>query len=385
MKRKVVLNSLFICLLFFQTGLFAADISGYVKNASRDSIGVPSLTVGLQVLHGGEQAPHEVLSTQSGKKGYFVFSDVNFDSSSTYFVAVDYQGVRYYSNGFMAAHQAAIPAQNIILFDSTQSTNMVSAVMHHLIIDDLGDAASFRETRVMNNPTNFAVTNAIKDSIVGDAIFKFQLPVLARNVQPLSQRMQHEFVQHGNFLFDRGIALPGNRQISYAYEIPWQKSDANVSLDFSYMTRTFDVFLSDENLSITSAQLTDQGPFNIRGTQYKRYGTGQIPPGTRIKFTVHRLGKTSSFSSFTILLTGFLLSLGIAFALVFKSKENKKYSPVDYKKLIQEKKEIINKIAEMDLQRNTSDPFYQSERKTSLERLMEIELVLANHGSKDKK
>lgn len=354
----------------------ATIVNGRVLNATHDSTGVAAITVHFQKMTSQQQMPVELTTSVTNNRGAFRVEVSDIDAAATYFAAVDFQGVRYFSDGVQLG--TGSPDFSVVVYDSSHSAAGVDAFMHHIIIDDFGDVLQMRETRVLSNPGNRAITEAVVEEHIGPALFQFRLPAGALNFTPLSSHSEGELIQHGQFAIDRGIFLPGNKTISFGYELPMQNKSLPVSINVTHAAKTFDIFVSSDNIKIDSPQLTDNGPFEIRGTKYHRYGATNVSAGADIQFNVRRIGRADHEQSPTvaIALTAALLVIGLAVGF---SQKDKKASTSKTSDLPARRKELISQIAQLDASSN-GDTKSKEQRQTMMIELQNIELQLA--GSK---
>ncbi len=315
----------FFYTLFFTIMLsFAANgasvISGRVINATQDSAALPAAEVLLQKAT-SNSAPLPVAQTITSRQGIFRFSLDRVDVSATYYIASDFQGVRYFSDAVKLEQGKSIDV-DLTVRDSTHSTKGVEAFMHHIMINDNGAILQFRETHVLNNPGDKTITQAFVDETVGPALFKFPLPPMAQNFQPIST---HDLIKEGHYVYDRGVFLPGKKTLAFAYQMPMHKKQLPVTIHIPQTARTFDIFVGSDNIVVNSEQLQDYGKFNIRGTQYHRYGAANVDAGAAIKFTIRRAGPEMPPQSPTLALTltAGLLLISVAYSLSQKSKIDK--------------------------------------------------------------
>jgi hypothetical protein len=291
---------------------------GRVINASRDSIGVENIPVLLQRFYEKqESAPVEIDRKESGKNGLYQFRITIPDSASVVAFA-DYQSVRYYSHVVPPSSRSITIDHNIAVYDTSHQTGNVEILMHHLFVDDKNGSAGFRETLILNNPTRFALTHRMHEPQIGEATFRFTLPPSGINYEILSPAFGNEMTIQNGTLYDRGIALPGNRQISYSYEIPWQENEVKLSLAIDYPSRTLDLFTSSEKISVLGDNVLDHGPFQIRSVQYHRYGVTGITTGTDVSLVIKRSGAPPPRQSPqpVIIITAVILGCGLGYSLL---------------------------------------------------------------------
>ena len=372
-------------ILFNIAAMQAATITGVVINATQDSSIVPAVTVYVQKMSAQSQTPINVTETKTNNRGRFNFSIADADSAFIYFAAVDFQGVRYVSDGVHPNQSNANLA--LVVYDSTHSTAGVEAFMHHIIVDDFGDIIQFRETRVLSNPTKKTITEAFTEEHLGPALFQFHLPAGAINATPLSGQTEGDLIQHHHYMVDRGIFLPGDRTVSFGYELPMQKKSLDVVVNATHPAKTFDLFVGSENITIDSPQLTDKGMFDIRGTQYHRYGVANVSAGANIQFRIRRIGSAAheQSSGLVIILSTTLLILGLVISFTRKDKSTVNRKPVTATDLDTQKNKLIHDITALDLAADSDKN--RNRRRELFKNLQNIELEIINstHKSRTKK
>jgi len=377
--------SVFLFFLIFSVFVLPAgsraDVSlqGNVINGTRDSSAVNNITVRLQRMKAGDVAPVDLDKTNTMSNGSFKFVINNFDSTASYFSMVEYQGARYYSSTERA------DAQKIVIFDSTHALNNISTLMHHFLIDDLGSVINIRETRIINNPGKYAITGGIHDTHIGEAVMQFDLPGHYSNFEPISVYFGSNLSAHGTTVFTNAALFPGNSQIAYSYQVPWNKNSTDISLELGQHTRSFDLFINSQDISIVSDQLQDLGPFNIRNTQYKRYNAAELHPGTAVTFTIQRAGREKNIPLLPVTIAAIVLLAGSVIGHYLNSRG--KSQPVKTEKIDLEKRknEIIEKIARLDSENQSGKN--DKKRMELFEELQSIELSLMteNNSSKSRK
>lgn len=376
-----------ISLFLLPSVLFGdSQITGRVVNASRDSIAIAAVTIYLQKISDEAPEPQSVADGLSSTDGSFRFSVATPDTSVTYFLAADYQAVRYFSSGAKLTDGSS-KTLNLAVYDTTHSTAGVEAFMHHIIIDDLGSALSFRETRVLNNGTEKTITGALVDGQAGEGIFKFHLPPQATNFKPLSSHGEDELVRVGHYVYDRGIFIPGNKTVSFSYEIPMPDQSIQLTLSVTHTARMFDLFVSPGSIQLESPQLTDHGDFTIRGIAYHRYGAADLPANSDITVSFMRQQKAAPAQQSPLLIfiaAGIVLVAGLLYSFLHKGKTLPPSLKTTPEELMQKKFELIKKIAEIDPSTEI-DSSKSARRHLLMKELQAIELQLLQTAKKTRK
>jgi hypothetical protein len=387
MKKNITIIFVITLLTLTQIGSSQVNVNlgGMVFNGSQDSTAVADIDIELQKLKSSGGIPDIIETAQSNSRGRFSFSLTNADTSATYVFGANNQSVHYFSNTF----KLSSPTKPIlVIYDTTKSTTGVTAFMHHFFLEDDGRSISVRETIVLTNPTNKTIVGAVHEHGIGDATLKFQLPVGAQNFSPMEQNSGVELEKSGDFVFDKGVFIPGKRQISYVYQLPWRRNAVNAFLKVTHGASSFDIFLNNPNLRIHSQQLVDHGPFNIRGVPYRRLGTMNVAPGTQIELVIERDGSIEQNPMPIILITSLLLGLVLAYGLSLKSTAPKTKTTNNRKDLERDKSVLIEKVAKLDSKIiNNSSASLKEERTQLFEQLQKVafELSKSKESSRKKK
>ena len=316
MKRFLIYS--IICTLFWAAGVLAfpnMKLQGRVVNGSHDSTAVAKIRVIMQSMTQEDQEPEELGETQTDANGHYTFPLSHPDTSASYFAAVDYMGVRYFSQGQNPMQQT------IVVFDTSSGLQNINVVMHHLIIEDVGNAIQVRETRIFNNDGEQAISNFRTHDGVGEYTLRYPLPAGAQEFTPISSPL---LVEKDGFIYDKNVMAPGTRQASFAYVIPYHGNKAPLDIKFDMPTRSFDVFLKSKNLAVVSDQLQDQGTFNIRDAEYYRYNAEDLQAGQDVAMQIVQESSPDSSPYPAILITAVLLFGALAVAHVRESGSAKK-------------------------------------------------------------
>ena len=209
------------------------QFSGYVFNGSRDSTALVDADVELYLMTEQTTMPSRLQTTRTDSQGKFSFILTQADTAAIYAFATHHQGVQYFSHALkLSASQDRIQ-HNVVVYDTTTSTSGMTVFMHHLFLEDDGRSIMVRETIIPTNLSNKTIAAAVREDGVGEAVLKFRLPESAQNFRPMERNARVDLIRIGGFVYDRGVFAPGNRQISYVYQIPWRRNVATASLEIT--------------------------------------------------------------------------------------------------------------------------------------------------------
>jgi hypothetical protein len=318
MKKMTLLILCSVFSLFAQNTVL---IQGQALNGSADSTAIAGLELALQKMAAGPSGEMSVAArTTSGNDGQFHMQIPAPDSSANYFVAADYQGASYFSEVIRISNRdLRIPAR-IVVFDSTHDHSSVSTLMHHIFIQDAGANVSVREMRVLYNPLHKTILNAMPNSVEPEASLSLELPAGAEQFSALNAHFDTELKFKGHTVYFMDILVPGNRQVGYVYELPWQNDQVVLSLTAAMPSRSTDFFIANPEWSVSATGLTDHGPFTIRDKTFQRFGAQNLKYGEPVQIVLQRKTAASvEHPYYAVGLTAGLLALALIAARMRKS------------------------------------------------------------------
>jgi hypothetical protein len=340
---------------------------GQVLNGTQDSSAVSGLTVDLQGFGPHDSVPRNVASQQTNQNGFFTFRLSDVDSTLSYYNSVNYQGVRYFGQPSQIKEPNQTIESTIVVFDSTHSTDAVTNLMHHIFFQDMGDVLSIRESRVMANDGLRAIVSTLEDTTRTPSTLSYGLPARARRFQAGSRQLASQLVVSDGRILDQGIMLPGNRQISYTYEIPWQGDRTNLNFPIEYPTRSLEIFSASPNITLSSETIRDMGPFSIRDVAYQRYHVESPQAGTQLSLSLSRQGFAAESPIPAILITSLLLIVGL---LLVKTQRVQTPSEQSTKHLRQRREQLIRQLKKSDREKH---PEWYQELQTIDLQLIQLE------------
>ncbi|HPG41236.1 MAG TPA: hypothetical protein PLP19_08060 [bacterium] len=372
---KYLLTVLFVLSLYSQN-VCAGIIKGVVVNGSRQEKPLANIPVLLQKIGSNDTVHVDVTKTTSNRVGQFEFVTEFSDSTASYFAAVDYQGARYYSRSNDPE------MQKIVVYDSTHNLQNISAIMHHVIISQVGEMLKIKETRIIHNPDSLAIPCSSLDEAENDPVIFFALPEGYRNIRQVSMSFGNTLVTGGNNLFFIGVIHPGNNPVSYTYEMPFDAHSATINLPINLSTQSLDVFSSDPALKIESAQLHDEGPFTIRGNQYQRFNARDLAAGSMMTMTVsHSVDHRPRFIIVGLLVVAIALFSVINYLFRRGKRRNRQAAADPITRLQERRRELIDAIATLDSREGRPDKKSQTRRRQLFDELQDIELSLQESNS----
>lgn len=388
--KKYVLSLLLSTLLpAMSYGQSAWQITGRVVNASRDSAAVHRANVQLVGMRGHSSETFELQTTLSAKDGSFRFSMLEPDSTLTFFAIAAHHGVNYFSDGFTVLSAPDKGEVKVTVYDTTRSVQAIAGLMHHIFVEDHGDVLFLRETRVFGNESRLAIINVYPVHDQVNAVLRYPLPQNVINFTSLSERFGIQLHKVAQIVYDAGIFVPGTRQNTFSYELPWENNDAHFILELPYATRSFDVFIDETaGLTLESPQLENMGPFTIRGTSYGRYNSTEVAPGSKFHITVRRSGAPIAQPSQSPLLPIALTTVLLLAALsVYRMRRPSESGTTlsDTARLEAQKGQLLHEIAVLENQPAFQENKNLRDRRDELyDELRTIDLLLLSKQGRSK-
>lgn len=288
-------------------------IMGYVWNASNGNM-PNGLKVTLKGYDNGQQtlSVNTILQTDDS----FDFENVEIVSGRIYVVAVEYEGITFYSDTIQAADVTAGQKVDLTvsIYDTTTNTSQLVADRMHIFFD-FSDSTTLKvvELFVISNAGNKVVTSAQP----GMPLLNFELPRDAIDLQFDNGEMGERFIQTANGFGDTQSILPGNgqQQILFGYKLPYSgKTTLNISLPLP-VTAVVAAVTSSANVRLDSDQLHAAGQRTVDNQTVRLYGANDLAAGSTIKVTLSGRPKTGpKLSPGSI--SGMMLGLGTFAAVV---------------------------------------------------------------------
>jgi 5-hydroxyisourate hydrolase-like protein (transthyretin family) len=280
MKRVLLL---FSALLFFvlclPAGVAAQGegvIDGEVTNgtASAPAESVAGLEVDLYQVTDGSGT--FLQSTTTDEQGRFSFDGLATGSELTYAFQVVYQRIAYGAQSSFASGDTTIHVVATI-YETTTSDRGISVDQQHVVIDFETDVLAIRELCILNNTTDEIYVGEEGTSV------RFSLPSGAAQLSFGDEETASQFVEvPGGFAYLRPV-MPGQTQVLYAYQVPYDGRELVLSSTIDYPTASLDVMVANVGVQVESPQLQYQSLTGGEGTAYLHFNGQYLPAGKEIE------------------------------------------------------------------------------------------------------
>jgi len=315
---KLILKMLIFSLMLinFQLRSQTGKISGVVYNESQDSAIVAAIDVNLIIYKGHNLVDDSSFSVKTDDKGKFEFSSLKTDSTLVYYPTASYKSIVYYGRPARLTEKQNFMQSDVAIYDTTSMADKIIFQLEHLFIDAEAGKLLFREIFIANNIGNKTFIGKNYSQSDKHYVLQFPLPPNFEEVEILTPEAQNWVYIDGGTLYHAELMSPGSRQFSYRFQVPYKKTEWQLSRPISYPIGAVNIFVSNPELTLEGPGVMPQGEFPIRGKSYQRYYVSHIMPGMTLELTIENLPSgTVSVEWIVIIVVVVLLVVGFGYTL----------------------------------------------------------------------
>ncbi|UYN90055.1 MAG: c-type cytochrome [Anaerolineales bacterium] len=231
------------------------------------------LAPGLQVTlfgYEGQTLVHSQTATV-GANGRFAFDEVPVAEGRTFFAAVDYLGLSYFSE-FLNEGQTEF-SQPIIIYETTSDTSQLAVERLTLILE-------FERPGFVRVVQQYLVSNigtrAVTPTQEGAPVLLYDLPEGAGDLAFNEGVFRERYLPTQNGFGDLRAVLPGLQtyQLLFAYEMPYTRS-LDLPLALNLPVRSVAVLVQHGGVTLANADFTKAGEQQIQDASYRAYLSSQ--------------------------------------------------------------------------------------------------------------
>jgi hypothetical protein len=356
-------------------------IAGQVTNKTGGG-GSPGGTNVILVSFGRkEQAPLGQRTTQADADGRYAFTGLDRDANVVYITVARFQNVSYPADQpFQLIDQANYQA-DIAVYDATSADDAIQLERLNLLVvgADQGVVQFMEMGSLVNSGDRTFVTANPQDQALARAI-KFALPNGALGVQ-----MQSGFSDQDMQAGIGGVLMtsplpPGHHEFALSFQLPYNGSSADVSMQMPYPTGTYNVYLPSTGIKLDASGLTSGGPAQLGGQSYALYSATNLARATMIGGQISGLGSNGASGPNQLA----LISLGVVLfvlgggVLLFGGRLRPVPMARSRGDFEQERLELVVRLAALDERfaaGELSEAEYAAERDSGKLRLRELTLA----------
>jgi hypothetical protein len=288
-------------------------VAGQVVNKTAGGSSTAGASVLLVSFGRREQAPIGQKSTQADDQGRYAFSGVDRDPNLVYITLARHQNVNYPTDQPFALQDQASYSADIAVYDATTADDAIRLERLNLLMVGAQDGvAQFMEMgALVNNGDRTFVTANPQDQALARAI-KFALPNGALGVQ-----MQTGFNSQDVTAGVGGVQVtspipPGRHEFALSFQLPYNGSNADVSMQMPYPTGTYSVYVPVTGVRFDGSGLTPAGPTQLGGQSYALYSATNLQKATIVGGQISGLGATGAIAPNQLA----LISLGVVVFII---------------------------------------------------------------------
>jgi hypothetical protein len=358
-------------------------VTGQLVNRTSGG-GVPAGATVLLVAFGrAEQAPVGQWTTQAGADGAYAFANLDRSPNLVYITLARYQNVNYPTDQPFQLTDEATHRADISIYETTTADDAIQLESLNLLVmgADQGVVQAMEMGALVNSSDRTFITANPQEQQLARAI-KFSLPSGAMNVQMQSGFNDQDVTAGVGGVQVTSPVPPGRHQFAMSFQIPYNGSNVDVSLQIPYPTASFQVYLPDTGLKLDGSPLRSAGPAQLGGQSYALYSANNLAKSTMVSGQLSGLGSNGAIGPSQLA----LISLGVVLfvigggVLLFGSRVRQGAAPTAQSSgdTEQERLELVIRMAALDERFAAGEigqTEYNAERARGKKRLRELTLA----------
>jgi len=289
------------------------SVTGQVVNKTAGGSATGGTTVVLVAFGRKEQAPLGQQTVQADASGHYTFTGLDRDPNIVYITVAKYQNVNYPSDSPFQLQDQANAQADIAVYDATTADDSIQLESLNLLVmgADQGVVQCMEMGALLNNGDRTFVTANPQDQALANAI-KFALPKGALSVQMQTGFTDQDVIQGIGGIQVTSPIPPGRHQFAMSFQLPYNGSAVDLSMQIPYPTSTYSVYLPDSGMHLEGSPLQSGGPSQLGGQTYALYSAANVAKATMIGGTLAGLGATAGIPTSELA----LISLGVVLVVI---------------------------------------------------------------------
>ncbi len=292
----------------------AGVISGNLINRTTGEK-ISGVEVILQKYEGNQEQGKQ--KADSDPNGKYRFSDLNRRKGHSYMLQTVYKGVEYYSPIVLFDDQKKEISLDITVYDTTDSDEKISVIMHHVLTEQAEDTFSVRELMIVENTDNRVFVGAHEIAPDKKETLRVSLPPRAQELQPLRGFMSCCIVETQDGFADTMDIKPGRKEYQFAYKIDYGSSSIDLRKTVNLPTASLDFFIPNQGIRAEGENLEYAGLIGEPGNQFLHYAAKELVKGSQVVLSLKGFPWGKRFFRKILPLLGIaLMGLGLAYPLI---------------------------------------------------------------------
>jgi hypothetical protein len=256
-----------------------------------------------------EQAPVGQFSTQADANGHYTFNNVDRDANLIYITVARYQNVNYPADKpFQLSGDTTSLQADINIFETTSADDAIQVQRLNLLFvsADQGMLQFMEMGTLVNTADRTFITSNPQDQALAHGL-RFPLPRGAVNAQ-----MQQGFTSQDLVADVGGVQVtspvqPGTHDFALSFQLPYQGSSADLTLQLPYSTGTFTVYIPDQGPKLGATELGAGQPQQLGNQMYTPFVGSNLARSTIVPLQLNGLGSSGGLGPNQLA----LISLGV--------------------------------------------------------------------------
>lgn len=268
-------------------------IEGTVVNGSEGGGSLADLEVIVTAWQPDGQEAEEQ-TTRADSSGAFRFEGLPVSADLLYWVSVRYQDVNYYAANIQLTSDQPQATTQVTVYEPTSSAEAIRVIADHLALQ------VNKNDRWLEVVTNMTLVNEGDRTYAGQVpagsaspaqTLRLHLPADARDVE-FYQGLRHDTVVIADgtdgVLADTQPVLPGEKEITFAYRLPYSSDQYVLRRELTYPTDKV-IFALPAGVQAQSAQLPEMRQVETDTGNYTVISGEDLPAGTALEIVLSGL------------------------------------------------------------------------------------------------
>jgi len=360
------------------------SVIGHVVNKTSGGGSTGGVPVALISFGRKEQAPLGRMVTTADADGGYSFAGVDRDPNIIYLVVAQYSNISYPSEAPFQILEPSVEF-DVPVYESTSADDALQFERLNLLVlgADQGSLQFMQMGAIVNNGDRTFVAANPQDQQLARAV-KFALPRGALGAQMQSGFDQQDVIPGIGGIQVTTPLLPGRHEFALSFQLPYNGSSADVSLQMPYPTAAYSVYLPNTGLRLDTSALTSGGNAVLGGQQYALYSASNLPKATIVAGSVTGLAATpgslgpTQLALISLGVVLFVLGGGVVVLGARGGPAAARPATADVASLEQERLELVVRLAALDERYaagSVKQGDYELERTRGKQRLRELLLL----------
>jgi hypothetical protein len=360
-------------------------VTGQVVNKSAGGGSPAGVNVLLLAFGRKEQAPVNQVTAQTDADGRYAFNNVDRDANLVYITVARYQNVNYPADQpFQLSGDTTSQQSDISVFETTSTDDAIQIQRLNLLFlgADQGVAQFMEMGTLVNTGDRTFVTANPQDQTLARGL-KFGLPKGAINAQMQSGFNNQDVVADVAGIQVTSPVDPGSHDFALSFQLPYQGSSADLSLQVPYPTGTFTMYVPDQGPKLGQTDLAAGDPQQLGNQTYTPFSASNVAKSTVVPIQLTGLGSSGGLGPNQLALVSLgvvllVLGGGVLIYTMRRPARQAAADEVDSDAIEQERLQLLVRLATLDdryAAGQITARAYKTERARGKRRLVELTVL----------